>query len=152
MEDPLAEIVREMLQLLATSPGLAVGSPLKPELRELELQARRIVEYAQRRNATLPYAKMTCCGSVCLRPTDCRAEANEALAGPRAASLLMVAGAINTGLEQAAGIADRYLMEARHLGSGALFMGAHTAATQIGVSIRDLKQSYAGGVTPSRRT
>ncbi|MFO1083848.1 MAG: hypothetical protein U1E21_04760 [Reyranellaceae bacterium] len=63
----------------------------------------------------------------------------------------MVAGAINTGLEQAATIADRYLTETRYLGNGALFMGAHTAATQIGISIRDLKQAYAGGVTSWRR-
>lgn len=152
MQDPLAEIVREMLKLLATAPGLAIGAPLRPELRELELHARCIVEYAQRRSSALPYAKMSCCGSVCLRPEDCKAETNDALAGPRAASLLVVAGAINTGLEQAATIADRYLTDARYLGGGALFMGAHTAATQIGVSIRDLKQSYAGGVTPSRRT
>ena len=151
MQDPLAELVREMLQLLANSPGLAVGTPLKPELRELELYARRIADYAQRRNSALPYAKLTCCGSVCLRPEDCKAEVNDDLAGMRAAAL-MVGGAINTGLEQAATIADRYLMEARFLGDGALFMGAHTAATQIGVSIRDLKQAYAGGVTPWRRT
>lgn len=151
MQDPLAELVREMLQLLANSPGLAVGTPLKPELRELELYARRIAHYAQRRNSALPYAKLTCCGSVCLRPEDCKAEVNDDLAGMRAAAL-MVGGAINTGLEQAATIADRYLMEARFLGDGALFMGAHTAATQIGVSIRDLKQAYAGGVTPWRRT
>ena len=151
MQDPLAELVREMLQLLANSPGLTVGTPLKPELRELELYARRIADYAQRRNSALPYAKLTCCGSVCLRPEDCKAEVNDDLAGMRAAAL-MVGGAINTGLEQAATIADRYLMEARFLGDGALFMGAHTAATQIGVSIRDLKQAYAGGVTPWRRT
>lgn len=152
MQDPLAELVREMLQLLANSPGFAVGAPLRPELRELELHARRIVDYAQRRNSALPYAKLTCCGSVCLRPEDCKADGKDALAGARAASLLVVAGAINTGLEQAATIADRYLMETRYLGDGALFMGAHTAATQIGVSIRDLKQAYAGGVTPWRRT
>lgn len=151
MQDPLAELVREMLQLVATSPGLAVGAPLSPELRELEIHARRIVDYAKRRTSALSYAKMTCCGSVCLRPEGCKAEIHDASVGGRDAPLLVIAGAINTGLEQAATIADRYLTETRYLGNGALFMGAHTAATQIGISIRDLKQAYAGGVTSWRR-